>query len=67
MTIAKFLLCISALCVGMLFLFQFGVLKSKGSFVYATLDIYFTGVGMFERPTTQELQTLANMHEQNAG
>lgn len=36
MTIAKMLLCISALCVGMLFLFQFGVLKSKGSFVYAT-------------------------------
>ena len=26
-----------------------------------------SGVGMFERPTTQELQTLADMHEQDAG
>lgn len=29
--------------------------------------IYFTGVGLFERPTEQELQTLADMHEQDAG
>ncbi len=34
---------------------------------YVKVDIYFTGVGLFERPTEQELQTLADMHEQNAG
>ena len=28
---------------------------------------HFTGVGLFERPTEQELQTLADMHEQDAG
>lgn len=40
--------------------------KSDGH-CHVKVDIYFTGVGMFERPTTQELQTLANMHEKNAG
>ena len=34
---------------------------------HVKVDIYFTGVGLFERPTEQELQTLADMHEQNAG
>ena len=34
---------------------------------HVKVDIYFTGVGLFERPTTQELQTLADMHERNAG
>ncbi len=32
---------------------------------HVKVDIYFTGVGLFERPTQQELQTLADMHEQN--
>lgn len=40
--------------------------KSDGH-CHVKVDIYFTGVGMFERPTTQELQTLADLHEQNAG
>lgn len=34
---------------------------------HVKVDIYFTGVGLFERPTEQELQTLVDMHEQNAG
>ena len=34
---------------------------------HVKVDIYFTGVGLFERPTEQELQALADMHEQNAG
>ena len=34
---------------------------------HVKVDIYFTGVGLFERPTEQELQTLSDMHEQNAG
>lgn len=40
--------------------------KSDGH-CHVKVDIYFTGVGLFERPTEQELQTLADMHEQNAG
>lgn len=32
---------------------------------HVKVDIYFTGVGLFERPSRQELQTLADMHEQN--
>jgi hypothetical protein len=32
---------------------------------HVKVDIYFTGVGLFERPTKQELQTLADMHEQS--
>lgn len=34
---------------------------------HVKVDIYFTGVGLFERPAEQELQTLVDMHEQNAG
>ena len=39
----------------------------SGGKITVKVDIYFTGIGMFERPTTQELQTLADIHEQNAG
>lgn len=33
---------------------------------HVKVDIYFTDIDLFERPTEQELQTPADMHEQNA-
>lgn len=32
---------------------------------HVKVDIYFTGVGLFERPTQQELKALVDMHEQD--